>query len=196
MAARAIERLLNCVPLQPGEVETGTAIVSSGQGENAIVIHNAGRQMLFSNHLGACDGGGLKDKVSQFANVAGPAVRQQGLLGVLGKSCAWSNLLQIVLGDWKDVCDAFAKRRNLQLELGKTMIEVQTKLSVRVTAIQCPVRRGNHANISYDFLLATETIIRAPIQNPQQFRLNLAVDFTDFVEKQRTVVCQFEHARF
>ena len=53
----------------------------------------------------------------------------------------------------------------------------------------------DHAHVNRDFSIPTQTIIRSAVQNPQQFHLDLRLQFANFVEKNRALVGQFKQAR-
>src|SRR5262249_26279372 len=103
-------------------------------------------------------------------------------------------LMQYLLGNTQNVFWTLTQRRDFQLKLREPMIEVATKPATGYKFFQVLVGGCHNAHIDTDFLAAAQTVVRNTIQHAQQLYLNLQIQVTDLIKKERAFVCQFEEA--
>ena len=111
-------------------------------------------------------------------------------------SHALSEILQDVPDKSGNIFDAFPQGRDHDRENVEAVEEIFAELAVFHHGFEVPARCGNHTDIYLDGPWTAEPFEFALLQNPQEFRLDFAGEFADFVQKDRRLVCEFEPANF
>ena len=137
------------------------------------------------------------DGVLQLADVARPIVRQDPVPRVVGEAGNALPVLrritsQELLGQQLNVIGALAKRRQIDLHDGKSIIQVLAQLTFAERLLQIPVRCSDDANVDRDLLLASEAAHRARFERAQQLHLNVRRHLRDLVEEERAAARHLE----
>ena len=136
----------------------------------------------------------LRDQVAQFADVAGPAMREKGGDGLRRKVLAGRFETQEMFGEGDDILGALAQRRNAQLELSKAVEEVLTEAAFFDGGFEILVSGGDDADVDFNLAVTAETVEGLAIEHAQEFHLSLQLQFADFVEEESAFLGEFEKA--
>src|SRR5579862_222616 len=101
-----------------------------------------------------------------------------------------------MFGEGDDILRPLPQWRHAELELAKTMEQVLTKTPRRNSGIEILIGCGHNADIYFDFAMAAQPVERMPIEHAQQLYLGLNLQFSDFIEKKRAFVGEFEQTGF
>ena len=129
----------------------------------------------------------MLDDVLQFADVAGPVVRQQQRHGLRTDAAHRSSLSQVVplheaLGQSRNVFLAPAQRRQLQPDDVDAVKEVLTELALLDQRRQVAVGRGEDARTGLERLGAAQRLVGALLQDAQQLDLQGGRKVANLVE--------------
>src|ERR1700720_2736961 len=86
------------------------------------------------------------------------------------------------------------QRRNINRDHVETVIKVFAKGSVFEGSAQVAVGGGDQPDVHFDGSRAAQPLELAFLQYPEKFDLNRGGHVSDFIEKQRTIVCHFKFA--
>ena len=141
------------------------------------------------------------DHVFQLADVPGPLILGQGVHRFRGDRVnrlvhSSRRLSHKMMHEQRNILGSFPQGRNGNGEDIQAVIEVAAKLLLQDHFFQVAMRRGDNANVHFLRPRAAQPLEFPLLQNAQQFRLQLERDIADFVQKQRTLVCQLERGRF
>jgi len=136
-----------------------------------------------------------KDHIAEFANVTAPAVIFQCALRFLGKIQVRISTMEKEVGQRNDVFLAFAKRRNVEMNLIQAMKEIIAEDAARSLLFEITTRRSNYADVDRYFFLPTHSVIGCAVEDAQQLYLCAWLEFSDFIQKQGAGICQLEETR-
>lgn len=74
------------------------------------------------------------------------------------------------------------------------MVKITAKLAILYRAIEFLISRRDQPDIDCDLLCSAQTIVGHSVENAQQLHLQLGLELSDFVQKQRAFVRQLEEA--
>src|SRR5438270_8113570 len=137
------------------------------------------------------------DDIAQLAYVARPVISAQPHRCAARQSFARRSGLggeaaKEVISKKIDVAAARAKRRHLQRQHIQSIEEIFAEVARLHLRFEILVRRGDHAHIHFDGLLAADALKRLLLQNAQHFRLRLETHVADLVEEERAAVGELE----
>src|SRR5260370_41891282 len=117
----------------------------------------------------------------------------------LGKTWAASpeaagRLFDEIVGEFSDIFQALPQWWDFNRENTQAIVEIETETACFSLGQQVAIRRGNQAHFHRPRALVAHPLKLAFLQDPQQFALQVQRNFTDFVQKQSAVVCQFKAA--
>src|SRR5450432_1117780 len=75
------------------------------------------------------------------------------------------------------------------------MEEVLPKAPVFYRGFEILIGGGDDAYIHFNLAMPSEAIERLPVQHAQKFHLRLQLQLSNFVKKERALVCKFEQTR-
>jgi len=93
-----------------------------------------------------------------------------------------------------NVLPPLPKRRKIDGDNGKAIIEVVTESACRHLRAQVLVGRSHDANVDLHTHFRSETLHHTVLKNPQELYLHCRADIADLVEEEGPAVCQFESA--
>jgi len=97
-----------------------------------------------------------------------------------------------VFGEQRNVVAARAQRRHLDRDDVQPVVEIAAKTAVRDFRFEALVRRGDHAHVDADGLLAADFLERLLLQHAQHLGLRAQTHVADLVEEERSAVGQLE----
>src|SRR6185295_4035918 len=100
-----------------------------------------------------------------------------------------------VLHQQNDVLSPGSKWRYLNRENIQAVKQVTAERPGADSGLQVTVRGGDHANVGVDAASATNPLKLMLLQNAQESNLGLGLQLSDFVQEERTAICQFKPAR-
>ena len=83
----------------------------------------------------------------------------------------------------------------MQRELAEPMKQIAAESALRNGAFQIAIRRRHNTHVHRNFSDSAETVIRRTIQHAQQFYLQAAVEFADFIQEDGSLMGQFKQPR-
>ena len=95
----------------------------------------------------------------------------------------------------RDIAGSRTERRQVNLEPGDPMVEVEPKRLRLDGLLHVGVRRRNEPHIHFQQLLATDAVNAAVLDSTQQAYLGLGRHVTQFIEEQRAAVGPLEDTR-
>ncbi len=107
-----------------------------------------------------------------------------------------SKPLQKMIGEGDDVLRPLSQRRNLQVKLAQSMVEVTAECARLDELLQRLIGGGNHLDIDIDLAIAAQPVVRCAVQNAQQLDLQFGVELTDLIQQDRAPVGQLEQPFF
>jgi hypothetical protein len=158
------------------------------------------RQVFAADPLTVGDGHQPFDEVLQFADVARPGITQKCIhdLRVNLPDCLEIEAVELFqedLDEQRYVLDSLAQRRDLDGEDTQPIVEVATKRFGLDHPVQIDVRRSDDPHIDNDGLFPSNTMEGAVLQHSEQPDLCRGCDGADLVEKDRSLVGDFEPAQ-
>src|SRR5271154_6525081 len=99
-----------------------------------------------------------------------------------------------VLGQRDDVFRTLAQRRHAKLELAETMEKILAEAAGGDGGVEILVRRGDDPDVDCDLAVASQAVEGRSVEHAQQLDLSLKLEFSDFIEKERALVGEFEQA--
>src|SRR5438270_2807078 len=100
--------------------------------------------------------------------------------------------LQKVTREQRDVFMTSAQRRNLNRYHAYAVVEIRAECLFLHHLVKIAIGSSNHAHIDWNFRSATDGTNGAFLQCPQEFYLHGQSHFSDFVEKYRSTIGDFE----
>ena len=139
------------------------------------------------------------DGVFQFANIAGPVVRQKQLARFVGDAANRSCGISVVALDEeihqrKDVFFAIAQRRDEDRDDRQAIVKILAEVAFAHGFFQIAIGRGDDAHIHLHVAHAADAADDLVFQHAQQLGLQQRREFADFIEEQRAAVGHFEQA--
>src|SRR5215472_7137180 len=99
---------------------------------------------------------------------------------------------QEMLRESDDVFRTLPQRRNTKLELAEAVEQILAKSALLHRGFEVLIGGSNNSNIDLDLAVSAQTVKRLAIEDAQQLHLRLQLQFADFIEKQRSPICQLE----
>src|SRR5580704_13912657 len=87
------------------------------------------------------------------------------------------------------------QRWNSQLKLAQAMEKILAEAPFTHGCFQILIGCGDDPHIHCDLAMAAQTVIRSSVQHAQQLYLNMRWKLADFIQKERSLVSQFEKPR-
>src|SRR6188472_850445 len=139
----------------------------------------------------------LLDEVFQFANIARPRITSQKIQCVFSKfdpgaPLLFQPFLEKMFGQEWDILTAFTEWRKKERNNVDAVVEVFSKLPFSNEVVKILVRRRHNADIDLDRLNPADSHKFSLLDDAQELRLCDRTQVADFVQEQRSAVCQFE----
>ena len=140
---------------------------------------------------------GLLEHVAQLAHVAGPAVIEHQLFGLITEMQVWLAIAfamsrQKVAGQQQNVFPPGVQARHLDRDDTQTEKQVAAELALLDHLFKVAVGGADHPQIDFALLDRTDPANRPVLQQLQQLGLQQQVHFTDLIEKQRAAIGRFD----
>src|SRR5262249_24017069 len=137
--------------------------------------------------------------ILQFANIAGPGVLQQGRLRAPSQAgdilaVGIVVLLEEKLHQKRNIFEAFAERRNADLDRAEAVGEIFAKAAGENLCPQIAVGGGDQPNCDLPDLGRAHTLNFTVLNHAQELGLHRQRGLADFVEEYRAAVRIFEKA--
>src|SRR6185503_5102828 len=97
-----------------------------------------------------------------------------------------------MLGEHGNVFDTIAQRRQANLDRVETEKQVLTKTSLRHFRMKIRIRRRQQTHMHFLSLRRSDALKLTGLEHSQQLRLQIQRYVSNFVEKQRSAICEFE----
>src|SRR5271165_3239010 len=97
-----------------------------------------------------------------------------------------------MFGQGDDIFRPLAQRGHAQLKLAQAMKQVLTEAPGLHGGFEILVGGGDDTHVYFDLAMPAQTVERLAIENAQQLDLRLRLQFSDFVEEERSLVGQFK----
>src|SRR5262249_26285771 len=104
-------------------------------------------------------------------------------------------LCQKMLDQVRNVLRMIAERWDRDVNHAQPEIEVLAEPALPDFLLQVAMRRGNNADIGFNFRCGSDGTEPLALNDPQEFRLAVQRKFTDLVQEKRAVVGLLENAR-
>lgn len=103
-------------------------------------------------------------------------------------------LLEESFGKPRNILRSFTQRGDVQVNHIDAVVEIRPEFPGVDHALQIPVSRAYDPEVHRDRRFAAYANDLTLVQNAQELPLHRRRHVPDFVEKQRSAVCEFEHA--
>ena len=156
------------------------------------------RQTAGRNHVTLRQHHGALDYILQLANVTGPVIAQEGVVGFrrdgqCGLIHLGAKALEKKLDEFGDIFRPLAQRRDWQSESVKPVKEILTQASVADGLLGMAIAGRDEAKIGLLDLRASERAKLAFLEHAQEASLQVDRHFSDFVEKQGAFCSGAQH---